>query len=328
MQLSNQSTIIQRLWPDDSSGQYSYISDKWSWAIINLPLGEYTLLFYIAMQHSTQRLFALDNISITSCAYPPTERSSYHTLLSLSCTFDDLTMCSMTNDDPFFPPTANFTVVTGETLPNKELGPNRDHTRNSTTGGFLYWVQRLPFTASDTGRVYTSISINQNRKSCVKFAYYVNSTVSRTNATEISLSPGGCYATTVWSLALDSSEGWQTAIVPLSHYACAEKFYFEVRQTQLTAMSVAFDDIEVDQCISLMPTSTSTITSTTTVTAASTSNSRRSSSPTTTTSIETRSTISIATVSTSETTTKSNAYGLLSSDSMCLVLIYFLSNLF
>ncbi|CAF0746456.1 unnamed protein product [Adineta ricciae] len=65
--------------------------------------------------------------------------------------------CGMTNNDPFFPPTANFTVVTGETLPNKELGPNRDHTTNSTTGGFLYWVQRLPFTASDTGRMYTSI---------------------------------------------------------------------------------------------------------------------------------------------------------------------------
>ena len=159
------------------------------------------------MQGNTRRLFALDNISITSCAYPPTERSSYYAILSLSCTFDDLTRCSMTNNEPFFPSTANFTVVTSETLPNKELGLNRDHTTNPTTVGFLYWVQHLPFTASDTGRVHTSISTIQNRDSCVKFAYYVKSTVSRKNATEISLTPGGCYATTVWSLALDSSEG-------------------------------------------------------------------------------------------------------------------------
>ena len=36
--------------------------------------------------------------------------------------------------------------LTGDTIPNRKLGPTRDHTTNSSSGGFVYWNQQLPYT--------------------------------------------------------------------------------------------------------------------------------------------------------------------------------------
>ncbi|UJR32376.1 hypothetical protein I4U23_019838 [Adineta vaga] len=199
LQLSNESKIIQRIWPLRPGSYYTYNRNQWTWGIINLPIGEYTLLFRADSTDVIPLSFALDNIAILSCAYPSTERSSYENLLSFSCTFDDLTMCNMINDaDTSVSSRFNFTVFNGETLPDKELGPSRDHTTNSTTGGFLYWNRNLPFTAKDVGRVYQSTSIAQNLGMCVKFSYYVKSATVRKNGTQISLSAGGCYGASLW----------------------------------------------------------------------------------------------------------------------------------
>ncbi|CAF3813716.1 unnamed protein product [Adineta steineri] len=333
LRMSDESEAVQTIWPSKPS-QYSYTRGKWTWGITNLPVGQYSLLFRMDTSDNTQLSFALDNISITSCAYPPYEPSPYYSILSFSCNFDNLTMCDMTNGDRISPPpTFNFTVMTGETIPNRELGPTRDHTSNSTTGGFLYWNQQLPFTSKDVGRVHPSTTIEQNFGMCIKFAYYVKSLAVNKNGTQVSISAGGCYGAYLWMQALDDSQGWQTVIIPVLKFACGETFYFDVYQSLPIAVSVAFDDIEIDQCSYLIPTTTTsttttTTTSTTITTTKTTTTSLTSSSPTTQSSMS--STISTTTTTTSmpTTTSSSNAYRLSSLNTYSLIIIYFLSQIF
>lgn len=208
--------------------------------------------------------FALDNIEITSCAYPTSSLSPYDSFLSFSCDFDNMTMCNMVNGDRYSEPTFNFTVMTGDTIPNRDLGPTRDHTTNSSSGGFLYWNRELPFRSGDNGFVRTSKSVEQNTAMCVRFAYYVKSLAVNKNATSLVVSTGGCYAAFLWSQAMDDSQGWQVAIAPVLNYACAETFYFNVNQQELVEVSVAFDDIEIAQCSSFDPITTTTVTTTST----------------------------------------------------------------
>ena len=243
-----------------------------TWGTINLPIGNYSLLFYVATTDIFQRTFALDDIAVTSCDYQPYEPLPGYSLLTLSCDFDNDTMCDMENGDGFSKPTFNFTVVTGDTMPNPDLGPTRDHTSNSSTGGFLYWDRQLPFTTSDQGRVHPANTILQNFGMCLRFAYYVNSTAVDKNGTVVSVSAGGCYATGLWSVNLDDSQGWQLAVIPMLAFTCAETFYFDVWQVEPVPVSVAFDDIEIAQCKSFEPTTTtvSTTTSTTVPTSIST----------------------------------------------------------
>jgi hypothetical protein len=299
-----------------------------TWGIINLPVGHYSLLFRVENTDYPRGSFALDNIAITSCDYPPTQLSPYNSLLSFSCDFDNLTMCDMINGYASSPPTFNFTVFTGDTVPNKKLGPFRDHTTNSTSGGFLYWDQHLPFTTTDFGRVYPSKTIEQNTGMCVKFAYYVKSEIVNKNGTIVGVSFGGGYGGPLWSQSLDDSQGWQIVIVPVSEFASAETFYFDVNQREPIDVSVAFDDIEIDQCSSLIPTTTSTSTSITTttemITTSSTSTTIMSTTETTTT---TTTTTSIASTSTPVTTTTSHADRLLSLNGCSLIIIYFFSQI-
>ncbi|CAF4957622.1 unnamed protein product, partial [Rotaria magnacalcarata] len=56
----------------------------------------------------------------------------------------------------------NFSIFTGETIPNPELGPTRDHTTNSSSGGFLLWNRTLPYTSKDFGTVDQTPTILQN----------------------------------------------------------------------------------------------------------------------------------------------------------------------
>jgi hypothetical protein len=282
--------------------------------------------------NSYRGAFALDNIAVTSCDYPSSQLSPYNSLLSFTCNFDNLTMCDMINDNQGSPSQYNFTVFTGDTVPNKDLGPTRDHTSNSTSGGFLYWNQSLPYTATDFGRVYTSKTVEQNLGMCVKFAYYVKSKAINKNGTTVSMSPGGCYAKMLWYQSLDDSQGWQTVVVPVLNYACAETFYFDVGQRLPTAVSVAFDDIQIDQCSTLIPTTTTTSTTTTTTTTTTTSTITTSSSTTITSTITITSTptitSTIASTSTPTTTSTSNAHRLLSLNGYSFIIIYSLSYIF
>ena len=131
------------------------------------------------------------------------------------------------------------------------------------------------------------------------------------------MSPGGCYATTLWSQSLDNSQGWHTVMIPVSPYARAETFYFSVYQRETIPVSVAFDDIGIDQCDSLTPSSTTTSTSTSMSTTTSiivTTKTSRVTTKSTTRMISTFSSTltkeitSTMSTPTSMTTTRSNAY--------------------
>ncbi|CAF4349964.1 unnamed protein product [Rotaria sp. Silwood2] len=171
--ISNETPVVQMLWPTYRSGEYQYTPNQWTWGIINLPVGYYSLLFRVDYSDIVDGSYALDNIEITSCDYPTSSLTPYDSFLSFSCNFDNQTMCDMTNGDQFTKPTFNFTVMTGDTIPDRSLGPTRDHTSNSSSGGFIYWNRQLPFIPGDNGVVEPSKTIQQNTGMCVRFAYYV-----------------------------------------------------------------------------------------------------------------------------------------------------------
>jgi hypothetical protein len=251
--------------------------------VISLPVGDYSLLFRVFNGDLYFGNMALDNIAIVSCDYPPSQ-SNYPTLLSFSCDFDHSTMCEMRNVATSSKTASNFTLLAGDAVPNKNLGPTRDHTSNSTAGGFLYWNRQFPFTSADSGSVFTSTRMVPNFDMCVTFAYYVKSAALNKSGTTLTLSASGCMTYVLWSQSLDDSQGWQTATVRAIDYLCESTYYFAVHQTQSVSASVAFDDIEIDQCSARVPTTTTTTktTKTTTTTDSSTKPSSSTSSSTTT----------------------------------------------
>lgn len=188
---------------------------------------------------------------IESCNYPSTNLNPYFSWLSFNCDFDDGTMCTLVNDDQISRSTINFQYANGMIIPNPNLGPNTDHTKNSSSGGFVYWNRTLPFVPGDSGRMKTLKSFEQTSGTCIRFAYYVKSTSMNNNGTMLSLSIGGCYATTLWSISLDDSHGWQSATASVLAFTCSVTFYFDVIQKIPVEVSVAFDDIQVAQCKTL-----------------------------------------------------------------------------
>jgi hypothetical protein len=270
---------------------------------MNLPIGEYSLLFRVDNTDIIQSSFALDNIAVTSCAYAPYPLSPFNTLLSFACDFDNLTMCDMVNGNQFFTPTFNFSVTTGENVPNPELGPTRDHTSNSSSGDFLYWQRELPFVPRDAGQISSSKRIEQNLGMCIRFAYFVNSSAMNKNGTTLTLSAGGCYGANLWMRSMDRSEDWQVVTVPVRAFACAETFYFGVTQQEPVPVSVAFDDIDIAQCSSFDPPTTTTSTTTTTVTTTTSSTSTSTSTTTIVTTSTSTSTSVTSTTTTASTTT-------------------------
>ena len=285
-----------------------------AWGVINLPIGNYSLLFRVNTESSYPYSFAIDDINIISCDYPLSS-ISYDSLLSFACNFDNLTMCDMVNDEKSS--SLNFTVMTGDLIPDQELGPTRDHTMNSTSGGFLYWSQQSPVNMSDRGRVYLSKTIEQNSGMCIRFAYYVKSKSDNNNTIVIRLSADGDSSTGLWYQSLADSDGWQLVLVPLAKAANTITFYFDVYRLEAILTSVALDDIEIDQCDSFITTTTSTVTTTTSTLSTITS--------TSSTSTETTSTTS---VSTSTTTSSNDASQLFSLNVHYLIFDYFLFHAF
>jgi hypothetical protein len=257
--------VVQAIWPLGNPDQYMYTNDRWTWSIINLPVGFYSLVFRVDTSNGPfPSSFVLDNIEIKLCDYPSTQPTvDGDSLLSLSCNFDDMSFCGMENGDESFPlPSYNFLVFSGDTVPKPNLGPTRDHTNNLTTGGFLYWNQALPFVPVATGIIRPNKTIEHNSGMCFQFAYYVNSLAINKNGTTVILSTNGCADGQLWNQSLDNSQGWQVVSVPVSNYACREKLYFMVYQQVPIDVSVAFDDIIVQQCGAPPPTSSMTTDST------------------------------------------------------------------
>lgn len=295
---------------------------------MNLPVGYYSLLFRVDNTDTGTNSFALDNIFVTSCDYPSSIFIDDGAYLSISCNFDDLTMCVMQNNDGFFQTTYNFTVLTGDTVPNNTLGPLQDHTNNSVSGGFMYWNQHLPYISGASGVVYSSKPMQSNLGMCIQFAYYVKSSIDNQNGTTISLLTGGCLGSQIWSQSLDDSHGWQVVTIPAPNVACMITYYFWANQKQLVPVSVAFDDIVIEQCNTL-PSTTTTVISTSTTTMISTSTSTITTTDTTstqtiTTSSSTSTIISTTSILSTSTTSPNNTRRLLSFSGYYIIIIYLL----
>jgi len=191
------------------------------------------------------------------------------------------------------------------------LGPMRDHTKNSTVGGFLYWNQNLPFLPRATGFINLDKAIEQNSDMCIQFAYYVKSSAINKNGTKLFLFPSDYRTQWLWSRSLDDSQGWQIVTIALPDAIRKENFYIIVNQQVATDVSVAFDDITVQQCAALpfvtTTTTTTTISSTTTSITIFSSSSTSTSTSTTITSTESQTpsttTITITTTGQSVSTT-------------------------
>jgi hypothetical protein len=275
--------------------------------------------------------FAVDELSIASCLYPATSLNSKTSALTFSCSFDDGTMCGMQNGDAISLrlPSNNFSVESPNTIPNRDLlGPPFDHTTNSPNGSFLYWATALPYKPSSNGRVRTLV-MQQNMGTCIRFAYYVKSTAQPpSNSTWLAVMTGGCYEEPLWSMGMDDSHGWQIVTIPVLNFVCGETFYIDVSQQTPTAVAVALDDVQVDQCKAFdstttttststtsPTTSTSTITTSTSVTSPTTSTSTTSTSSISTTSATISTSTTSATISTSTTMTSSSSSAQTSSSS-------------
>jgi hypothetical protein len=249
----------------------------------------------------------LDNIEIISCDYSASQLLPIdNSFLSFSCNFDDMSQCGIKNGDgSFYSPSYNFSVYTGDTVPKPDLGPMRDHTKNSTVGGFLYWNQNLPFLPRATGFINLDKTIEQNSDMCIQFAYYVKSSAINKNGTKLFLFPSDYRTQWLWSRSLDDSQGWQIATIALPDAIRKGNFYIIVNQQVATDVSVAFDDITVQQCATLpfittTTTTTTTISSTTTPTTTSSSSSTSTSTTITSTESQTPSTTTITITTTSQ----------------------------
>lgn len=280
-----------------------------SWLIINLPVGHYSLLFRLETSPIFTSSFVLDNIAILSCDYPPwTLPPDDTSFLSFLCDFDDRSSCGMTNHvGSSSAPSYNFSVFTGETVPKPQLGPTRDHTTNTAGGGFLYWNQRLPFVPVASGWIDLGRAIEQTSSTCLQFAYYVKSSLSNKNATTLNLFTSGNTTQVLWTQSLDDSQGWQLVTLSSPEKIVQRSFHFTVKQDILADVSVAFDDIAIQQCASLpFTTTTTTTTFTSSTTTTSTTTSTSTTSTTTTTTVTTSTTTQSTTTSTSTTSTQTS----------------------
>lgn len=175
-----------------------------------------------------------------------------------ACDFEDGTMCDMKNGIWYDPqiPLYNFTVATGENVPDKELAPATDHTHNSSSGHYLYWHRpaRSAHTSMD-GRVSLPI-FEQHKHLCLRFAYYINSSEVTKNNTMLVIYLKGCYTATLWGLHADDTQGWQTDEIQLNDVSCNVTISFDAWPDIYNAVSVALDDIVVDTCSRYLTTTT------------------------------------------------------------------------
>ncbi|CAF1026127.1 unnamed protein product [Adineta steineri] len=168
-------------------------------------------------------------------------------------------MCEMQNGvwfDPT-PPLYNFSIATGQNVPDKELAPTVDHTYNSSSGHFAYWHRPSHALHTDVdGRLSIPI-FELTKHMCLNFAYYVKSSESTRNTTFLAVAIKGCYTATLWVMHADDTQGWNTAEIQLLDLTCNVTIRFDVWPDIFNAVSVALDDIVIDICPRYETTTTS-----------------------------------------------------------------------
>ncbi|UJR07076.1 hypothetical protein I4U23_011364 [Adineta vaga] len=168
----------------------------------------------------------------------------------LSCNFEDGTMCEMQNSLWFDPerPVHNFTLTTGENVPDKSLAPMTDHTYNTSSGHFAYWHQPLGSPHTDRDGCLSIPIFELHEHLCFNFAYYIKSMNSIRNGTVLTVSIKGCYSSTLWVIRTDDTLGWKTDRIQLLDLTCNVTIWFNIMADIKNSVSVALDDITIDTC--------------------------------------------------------------------------------
>jgi hypothetical protein len=177
-----------------------------SWAYASLPRGNYSLIFRMDFQNTISGSFALDSISVKSCAY----RQTYFVGTSHLDFYSPMdNTCDIRNDYTDFHPQSviNYTIQSSNSIVDRELGPRR--TASWSKDRFIYWARSDNTSATLTNGQFKTPMIETNRDMCVRFSYFVNSTdvQSNENNTKIQVSVRGCSVAALWSIELDNSFG-------------------------------------------------------------------------------------------------------------------------
>ena len=202
-------------------------------------------------EYEVNSSFAVDSISVKSCGYQQLYFLST-SRLELDCDFDPTKdpTCGIQNDYTDLNPQSviDYTMQTPNNINDRELGPRQ--TTGWSGDWFLYWSRSERTSQNLTTGQFKVPMIETNRDMCIRFAYFVNSTGVQLNEnnTKIQVATRGCHETTLWSVELDSSVGWQLITMPLDHIACTQTVYFRITQQRPTRVAVAFDNIAITQC--------------------------------------------------------------------------------
>jgi hypothetical protein len=169
---------------------------------------------------------------------------------AFACNFENENSCQMQNGVWFNPelPLYNFTIVTGETVLNKELAPSIDHTYNSSFGHFFYWYRPSNAAHTSMDGLVSIPTFEQRDHMCLNFAYYIKSSQSINNESFLGVHIKGCYQTTLWVVRTDDTDGWKTDQVQLLDLTCNVTIWFDVWPSISSAVSVALDDLLIDIC--------------------------------------------------------------------------------
>ncbi|UJR32449.1 hypothetical protein I4U23_019911 [Adineta vaga] len=169
------------------------------------------------------------------------------------CDFESNSTCGIENGSPVDPqpPPINFTIRSPQTVTYSDLGPFIGRS-------FFYWSRPddSPHAEEYNGRIHTpKFHQIDGTNMCVQFTYYIKST-GTDNGTWLDVSTGGCYASSLFFVEQDDSKGWQTITIPLHEGNCSISLYFTVNQRTPVRVALAFDDIIVDWCDTLIKTTT------------------------------------------------------------------------
>jgi hypothetical protein len=167
-----------------------------------------------------------------------------------ACDFEDGTMYNMYNAVTV----VIFTVATGETLKDKTLGPEVDHTLNTSSGHFLYWYRPSENLRIRIDGVVHTPTFQLQSNLCLNFSYYINSISNPDKLTALGVNMIGCAEGLIWSVKIVDSNGWQYVEVNLPQKTCISMLDFFVSSNSTGGVSVSVDDILIDICTS--PTTT------------------------------------------------------------------------
>ncbi len=167
------------------------------------------------------------------------------------CDFEDCTMCEMNNQQNV---SVNFTITTSDQTMSvdKKLGPSMDYTLQKPSGHFLSWYSPSKETHVANDGLIMTPSINIMPNSCLRFAYFINSSKTLDTLTTLVVGVFYCGQTSnLWEIETGNTLGWQMVEQQLTtkqQCSSTTQFFIFVSSNTTQGVSVAFDNIVVDIC--------------------------------------------------------------------------------